>query len=459
MAYTPGQKLEGEEDEAQGGQAPAAPTISGPAAVGGNPSVGGTVAGSSPVAQSNASGGGAGTGFVNIDQYLGANKGVGQAVKAKGDEALDKDYKAFSGKADETKTNIATNKTKIVGDPSSLVGGVLGATGEDQKAAAIKTAQDAIGATFSGASTVDYDVGNTEDAKRANALGNANSAGKQIAKDSNTLSQYGTGLQAIDAALYGSAQEAPALQSVAERSKSQIGSEKNSAADIAEKAAITAANIKGSADNTRKAFETKRDELFSDADAKATAANEKTQADYRDKILRDPVTGEVVAVPEGQKVGAWEGNDGNATRENFLDANGLSAIGSVIGDSQLAATMAGPAYESGRYTTERGDGVYDTGQLETAAVRTKQSDELDHAKNINSIKNKPHKEGENNQQQLVQYVTLRKMRPDIAPEDLMKWIENGGGSEEDFMNLSGAQYDENGERQNRVGQLQLKGVK
>ncbi len=435
MAYTPGQKLEGEEEqEAPGGQAPAAPTISGPAAVGGNPSVGGTVAGSSPVGQSNASGGGAGTGFVNIDKYLGANKGVGQEVKARGDKALDADAGAFGSKAGETQANVDANKSKIVKDSAAVVGGVMGATDEASKAAAIKTAQDAIGATMSGATSVDYDVGNTDEVKKANALGNAQSAGKQIAQDNGTLSQYGTGLQAIDAALYGSQQEAPALQSVADRTKAQIGEQKTTAGTIATDASSTAAAIAKGAADTRQAFVNRAAGMQGDAQAKAIAAQaaddarrasiESDNADIRSKNERaqqfdvdslpqmqiaegmmssNANTNDIKKATEGmtpealeryrairEKYGpkfnpymaadlanGWQPGaqlaestfvpgSGMADSSSFLDANGLSAIGAVLGDQNMANTKAGPAYVGG--TVQR-DAAYEQQQR---AMRNKQ---------------------------------------------------------------------------------------
>jgi len=422
MAYTPGQKLEGEEEEAQGGGgagAPTAPTISGPS-IGSTASVGGTVAGSSPVGQSNASGGGAGTGFVNIDKYIGANKGVGQDVKARGDQALDKDAGAFGAKASETQANIDANKDKIVKDPSALVGGVLGATGDEQKAAAIKTAQDALAASFSGAAAVDYDVGNTDEVKKANALGNAQSAGKQIAQDNNTLSQYGTGLQAIDAAIYGSQQEAPELQQVADRVKTQTGDQQTRAGTIAADAATTAGAIGKSAADTRQAFVDKAGALQGDARAKAIAAQaeedarrtsiESDNADIRaqneaaqvfnvdslpatqiaEGMMSSNAKAEDIAkatknmTPEeleryrairekygpkfnpymaadlakGWQPGAQKAESvytpgsGMADASSFLDANGLSAIGAVLGDQNMANTVAGPAYQAGQVTRD-----------------------------------------------------------------------------------------------------------
>jgi hypothetical protein len=422
MAYTPGQKLEGEEekDEAMGGQAPAAPTISGPA-VGGTASVGGTVAGSSPVAQSNASGGGAGTGFVNIDKYLSANKGASQQVKSKADSALDKDAGAFGAEAEKVSSNIDA-QTKPVVDPNAVVGSVLGAGSEEQKQAAIKAAQDAINASFQGPGAVDYDIGNTEDVKRANALGNAQGAGKQIAQDNNTLATYGTGMQAIDAALYGSQQEAPALAQVRERTKSQVDTQATKAGELATKAGATAEAVKNQAEATRRAFMERAEALRGDSRSKAAAAQaaddsrrasiENENANIRarnqaaatfnvDNLPQDLVaqgmmstvanTDQVkkatagltpdeleryraIRAKHGPKFNpqmaadlarGWTPGEqlaesryvagsGMADASSFLDANGLSAIGAVLGDQNMANTKAGPAYQESKVEQDAG---------------------------------------------------------------------------------------------------------
>ncbi len=273
MAYTPGQKLEDERDPSkeQGGQAPgapSAPTISAPS-VGSTPAVGGTAVGSSPVGQSNApAGGSAGTGFVNIDKYLGANQGASKQVKTAADNALWTDSTAFGHVANDVKANTDAQKTPIV-DPSKLVNNVLNNGGQP----AIDAAKAALAGKFKGPTSVGYDVGNTSGIKKAKAYGNAQSAGTQIATDNGTVGQYGTGLSAIDAAIYGSQGEAPTLQGINESTKGQVEGQIKEKGVIDADAGATADTIAKNAASTRAAFTEKAGSLQDDAKRIADKAN------------------------------------------------------------------------------------------------------------------------------------------------------------------------------------------
>ena len=133
MAYVPGQRLGEEQEQMQ------APQVAGPSApsIGNVGGAGGGAAGSSEVAQANGPQGG--TGFVNIDKYLAANKGAGQEVKARADKALANDQSAFSSKLNTATAQMKAND-KPYTDPSQLVSNVTGASNQEAQAAAIAAA-------------------------------------------------------------------------------------------------------------------------------------------------------------------------------------------------------------------------------------------------------------------------------------------------------------------------------
>ncbi len=417
MAYVPGQKIDdGTQEGAQAPGAPAAPSISGPS-MGSTASVGGSAAGSSPIAQPSAPG--VGTGFTNIDSYLNANKGASGAVKTAADKALATDSTAFGTAKKTVDDNVAAQNKPIV-DPSKLVDSAL--TGG---AAGIDAAKGVIGNTFKGPGTVDYNIGNTDQMKQAQSLGNSASAGTQLAQNHGPLLGYQqSGLNAIDAAVYGSQQEKPTLDNVVSATKGQVESQ-NTAKGATEKAAgDTAASIAKQAADTKAAFQAKAASLQGDAHTKAVAAqaasdaaqaamgmtNQKirdsnnqnrdfnvgqigdTSAGNRGSYV-DPKTGKTVyegesgaatkqatngmspeelqrfqaikaanpnvsssyaadkarnwKAPAEQSLQAWDNGSGLANDSSFLDSNGLSAIGNVLGDQQMAATKAGPAYVAG----------------------------------------------------------------------------------------------------------------
>lgn len=324
MAYVPGQKLN--EDQ------PQAPQVSGPSApsVGGVAGAGGGAAGSSEVSTSNATQGGGGTGFVNIDKYLAANKGAGQDVKARADKAMANDAAAFGNKLNTATAQMKSAQTPYT-DPSQLVSNVTGASNADAQAAAVKAAQDVLNASYGGPKEVGYDIGNTDEAKRAKALSNAQSAGKQIAADNGTLAQYGTGLSAIDRAIYGSSGEVGALNDAKAAAVNQVEQQKTKAHHFGQEAEGTAQDIAQRAADAKAAFGGAADKIKSDAQAAADKANAE----------RDRAKGSLVPTAEGRAT--WDDGSGAANASQFIDADKLSAIGKVLNDPSLSVSR-GPAY-------------------------------------------------------------------------------------------------------------------
>lgn len=329
MAYVPGQKLN--EDQ------PQAPQVSGPSApsVGGVAGAGGGAAGSSEVSTSNATQGGGGTGFVNIDKYLAANKGAGQDVKARADKAMANDAAAFGNKLNTATAQMKSAQTPYT-DPSQLVSNVTGASNADAQAAAVKAAQDVLNASYGGPKEVGYDIGNTDEAKRAKALSNAQSAGKQIAADNGTLAQYGTGLSAIDRAIYGSSGEVGALNDAKAAAVNQVEQQKTKAHHFGQEAEGTAQDIAQRAADAKAAFGGAADKIKSDAQAAADKANAE----------RDKAKGSLVPTAEGRAT--WDDGSGAANASQFIDADKLNAIGTVLNDPSLSVSR-GPAYVAGKW--------------------------------------------------------------------------------------------------------------
>ncbi len=326
MAYTPAQQLRDNDKEDQQGQAPgapAAPSVSGPS-LGATSSVGGTVAGSSPAGQSNAlAGKTAGTGFVNIDKYLGANQGASQQVQTAANKALGNDATAFETEAGKVKANVDAQKTPIV-DPNKLVNDVVGGGGQ----AAIDTAKAALAAKFQGPSTVNYDVGNTGDVRKANAYGNAQSAGRQIATDNGTLGQYGTGLSAIDAAIYGSQGEAPTLKNIQGQTKGQVEGEIKQKGDIEAEAGETSNRIAKNAASTRAAFMAQANKLQGDAKTAADNANAASAAARLAKPADRVTQAETLADPTaGDYLAAGQKEDISLSKEDEQSASAAANAG------------------------------------------------------------------------------------------------------------------------------------
>jgi hypothetical protein len=414
--------------------------------MGSTASVGGTVAGSSEVAQQNGSQGGAGTGFVNIDKYLNANRGAGGAVKARADQALAKDAGAFGTKLGDATT--AMNAAPSVSDPTKLVSDVLGTTtpgsdfgnssadkgttvargtpSADLQADAIAAAKAALGATYTAPLEVGHDVGNTADAKRAAALADSKTAGKQIATDNGTLASYGTGLQAIDRAIYGSAGEAPTLGQAATALDAQT-------ADQGAKSTAFATASKGKSDALTKNKEEIRGAFMSEADK----IKAKAQADA-DAALAEQSRAKTDIIPTAADRATWDPGSGDPTAANFLDAGGLNAIGSVLGDDALINTKAGPAYVPGKNVYapvgggERGDTIDEgpapdpIGQIPGSSVVAKPTYTTQQVANATR---------DLTPAQLATYKAIRQNDPNISPAEA---AEKARGTTDTQGNVGGA---------------------
>lgn len=119
------------------------------------------------------------------------------------------------------------------------------------------------------------------------------------------------------------------------------------------KATAKAADIAGAAQAARNMGQDYAKQTIDAANAKAAAANAQESSDQANHIVRDPNTGQVVSMPNGQVLGGWENGTGNATTGNFIDksqAGGLHALAGLLGNSAYDVGSSGP-YQSGRYTT------------------------------------------------------------------------------------------------------------
>lgn len=255
MAYVQKSLLEDKEEGAPQVSATTAPTISGPS-LGSTASFGGTAGnvGSGGLAQQGGGAGGgeksqspaAGTGFTNIDKVLEANKNAGAQVAGVAGQTRNKENTAFNGGFSTAMAGVNAQPGAISGDErESLVKGLQtnteqfadvakegvtneeGATGEavysptgqymgrkvtyterqkvadDDRSGAVKAAQDALARTYQGPKSFEYDVGQTDAARDLRGLGNVDSVGATIAGQSGALANYNTGLSAIDRAIYG----------------------------------------------------------------------------------------------------------------------------------------------------------------------------------------------------------------------------------------------------------------
>lgn len=144
---------------------------------------------------------GAGTGFVNIDRILGANNTAGRDVLNKSQAAVDAQRKSFQDEQRQYQTG-----RDAASKQSSLSAGDLSWNSSDPYNTRIDKGllDGSLANSIKGINYGDFSPAtDSENTKKADALGNAATAGRQLASDSGQLAQYDGKLSSIDSAIYG----------------------------------------------------------------------------------------------------------------------------------------------------------------------------------------------------------------------------------------------------------------
>ncbi len=274
----------------------------------------------------------AGTGFTNIDKYLGANKSAGDNVA----NAV--------GKAQESEES-RMSPIDAAAHPVTLTADNIGKTSAADMAAA---------ANQKWGGPASFDV-NSEAHSQLQDLSNGQTTGRVLAKNAGIAGgQYNTKLNSIDQAIYGNP-----------NAQSGVLLAKNTLNYVDARGEAINKGLKGSAAATDAAREASRAALGAYGkgitDKASTAAagwNAEQASDRASGITRDPTTGAVIQLPAGQRrTGAWQ--DGtNAQAGNFLsdgDYSQLSNINAALGIAAPGPKMG--AAVRGYNTTEADPGA------------------------------------------------------------------------------------------------------
>lgn len=204
MSYTPklfGKPQEDQQEDAGLGNTPALGS-SGIGMGAGSTGAGGGVPQAPQAAKAQAPS--AGTGFVNIDRMIGANQGIGSQISERGTRAVNEDKGRFQI-AETAATRGMNSNAPNMGSLDAATR-YLGGAGKEGDEDTIKAG---LSGTYGGPTSIGYNIGQGDAIRRAGALSNAQSAGRQIASEqAGGLASYDPRMSAIDAALYG--QEASA---------------------------------------------------------------------------------------------------------------------------------------------------------------------------------------------------------------------------------------------------------
>lgn len=166
---------------------------------------------------------GPGTGFVNIDRYIGANQDVARNLNSARDKALIGNANAFESSVGQVRGTASQGATKSSLNSSMLANGLapngyafsdLG--GKGPSGGSLKSYFD----PGFGGSTTAGDMPR-ESADVLAALSNSRTAGREIAKEQGVTGQYNPALASIDAAIYGQGAGGKAVANVGQAAKTQ----------------------------------------------------------------------------------------------------------------------------------------------------------------------------------------------------------------------------------------------
>ena len=320
-----------------------------------------------------------------------------------------------------------------------------------QAGASLSQLQSMLTQDYTGPMSVNYDA-NNKNAQQWSQLGNADTAINALAPENFTenlpSAQYGQGNRWLDEALIkgdGGTMGA-------------IGESKQAAGRFAEQAAGESKKLAGKAEWLKEEAAAERekrkgelsaygDEMLGGIDARVAARNQQEADDYASGVVRDPETGLVVDVPNGQKKAGWQAGSGGvgqgATKGNSAtttERGRLGSIASLLGMDGYSVADEGQ-YQSGRYATERGDGYHDTAQLAVNEVkpntRVNNTDDAKYTKDLTP-------------EQKEAYRQIRSEYPNLTSAQAAEDAKNGTDENRKMFGSPQA---------GQVGQLQVKGVK
>ncbi len=216
---------------------------------------------------------------------------------------------------------------------------------------------------YTGPRDVNYDANTDKNITTATHLGNARTAGQELA-----VGPYSAGANRFDASLFGSSGD---VRGVQDSLNKQVGDFRTNTAkekaDLLNKVASFDTAAANARETVRSGLAGAGNEMLNGLTGRADDLNTQAGNDFANGYIRNPETGEVVQAPQGQMRGAWEGSQpGSASVGNLASAADFAkfkALGQLLNDPNFSGLTDTGDYVSGRYTT-----VQDPNQI--PALRT-----------------------------------------------------------------------------------------
>ncbi len=216
---------------------------------------------------------------------------------------------------------------------------------------------DVIGQTYTGPTTIDYKPG--QDLMDLAALSNTGSIADVTGRAANEAGEYSkySGMRALDDALYGADAASIGAAGANKESGQKFAKDTDEkVTDFEKRAGERAQRMTDQATSVRNELQGIFDAETGRLKSAAATENERAIGDsHRTDMVRDPNTGQLVQVPQGQVLGDWEGSEaGSATIGNMMtgtDAKRFGALAKLLG---IEAPEQSGTYAAGRRTTKAG---------------------------------------------------------------------------------------------------------
>lgn len=290
--------------------------------------------------------------FTNLQTILGQNQGLGQQVRTAGQTQLGAATTAFNTAADPLRNASFTANTNWQPLFSQLGNGPQWA-----QAQTMSNLQGMLNQEYTGPGPMSFDLQGNRNLQNTAALGNATTAGTQLA-----VGPYSGSANRMDQAMLGGSGEVRGEMNTLNRDREDFvrgaGREQGELNDRVTGFANQAAAAR---DEVRNGLIGAGNNMLSEVGDRVTARNNQEFADFSGGVIRDPYTGQIYNPAGFETAGGWQGPAAGtgATLSNTANADELgrfSGLNALLGMSQFDIGQQSP-YSSGYYeiATNPGD--------------------------------------------------------------------------------------------------------
>lgn len=292
--------------------------------------------------------------FTNLQTILGQNQGLGAQISKAGQTQLGAAKTAFNTAAQPLRDANFTANTNWQ-NPFQNIGyaGESGFRSERTGTIANPSFQklsEMLNQQYTGPGVMSFDFQGNKNLQNAAALGDATTAGAQLA-----VGPYSGSASRLDQAMLGGSGEARgAMKALNSERRGFVNAAGDEQGKLNDKVTGFSKAAEDARNTVREGLSGAGQTMLSDLRGRVKAANDQEVRDYTGGIVRDPVTGQVYSLAGNEQINGWSGpeagegaNVGNMVSTN--EASRFAALRDLLGASQYDINRTGQ-YQSGYNT-------------------------------------------------------------------------------------------------------------